>query len=143
MSVAKPHHAAPAICTTHPGTATGPPKSSATGLGGSDVATNGTPTSTHTVVRANPHVPGRAIVVVYNWGGLGSTSVGLTGVLQAGDAYVVRNAQTPFGAPVAAGSYGGSVSIPLAAVTPAAPIGWSKRAPSTGSDFAVFIVEKQ
>jgi hypothetical protein len=117
---------------------------SVTGLGGSDVATSGTPTSTYTIVRANPHVPGRAIIVVYNWGGMGSTSVGLPGVLEAGDAYAVRNAQTPFGAPVAAGSYGGSVTVPLNAVTPVPPIGWSQKlAPSTGSAFAVFIVEKQ
>jgi hypothetical protein len=67
----------------------------------------------------------------------------MSGVLSTGDQYVVRNAQNPFGPPIASGSYGGSISLPLTAVTPVAPVGWtSKKAPSTGSDFAVFVVEK-
>jgi hypothetical protein len=116
---------------------------SATGLGSTDQAQTALPTATKVVVRANPHVPGRAVVTVYNWGKQSSTSVSMNGVLSTGDQYVVRNAQNPFGPPIASGSYGGSISVPLTAVTPVAPVGWtSKKAPSTGSDFAVFVVEK-
>jgi uncharacterized protein YjdB len=116
---------------------------SATGLGSTDQAQTAMPTATKVVVRANPHVPGRAVVTVYNWGRQSSTSVSMNGVLSTGDQYVVRNAQIPYGPPIASGSYGGSISLPLTAVTPVAPVGWtSKTAPSTGSDFAVFVVEK-
>jgi uncharacterized protein YjdB len=116
---------------------------SATGLGSTDQALTALPTATKVVVRANPHVPGRAVVTVYNWGKQSSTSVSLNGVLSSGDQYVVRNAQNPFGPPVASGTYGGSISVPLTAIAPVAPVGWtSKKAPSTGTDFAVFVVEK-
>jgi uncharacterized protein YjdB len=116
---------------------------SATGIGSTDQAQAALPTATKVVVRPNPHVPGRAVVTVYNWGKQSSTSVSMSGVLSAGDQYVVRNAQNPFGPPIASGSYGGSISVPLTAVTPVAPVGWSsKKAPSTGTEFAVFVVEK-
>ena len=116
---------------------------SATGLASTDQAQTALPTATKVVVRANPHVPGRAVVTVYNWGKQSSTSFSMSGVLSTGDQYVVRNAQNPFGPPVASGSYGGSVSVPLTAIAPVAPVGWTtKKAPSTGTDFAVFVVEK-
>jgi hypothetical protein len=116
---------------------------SATGIGSTDQAQAALPTATKVVVRPNPHVPGRSVVTVYNWGKQSSTSVSMSGVLSTGDQYVVRNAQNPFGPPIASGSYGGSISLPLTAVTPVAPVGWtSTKAPSTGTDFAVFVVEK-
>ncbi|MGH7559685.1 MAG: Ig-like domain-containing protein, partial [Gemmatimonadales bacterium] len=116
---------------------------SATALASSDQAMTGVPTATHVVTRVNPHVKGRGYVAVYNWARQGSVSVSLSGILSVGDQYVVRNAQNPFGAPVASGTFGGgSVTLPLSGITPPAPIGWTRSAPKTGPDFDVFVVQK-
>ena len=114
----------------------------ATGLGGSDVAASGTPTQTQIFVRPNMYEPGRGNVVVYNWSGQSAVSVDLSNVLRVGDTYEIRNVQALFGAPLVSGVYsGGAVSIPMAAVTPAPPIGGSPNAPRpTGPDFGVFLV---
>ena len=114
----------------------------ATGLGGSDVANSGTPTQTQVFVRPNQYEPGRAHVVVYNWSGQGTVSVDLSGVLRIGDPYEIRNVQQVLDAPLVSGIYsGGTIAIPMAAVTPTAPIGGSPRAPrATGPDFGVFLV---
>jgi hypothetical protein len=109
-----------------------------------DVALAGTPTATRVMVRPNPYQQGRATIVVFNWGGQGSATVSLGGVLAAGDGYEVRNVQDLFGAPVASGSYTGSVTVPLTGVTPPVPVGLtSSRAPRTGPAFDVFIVTKR
>jgi hypothetical protein len=94
------------------------------------------------VVRPNEYERGRAHVIVYNWDRRGSTSVDLGRVLQPGDRYEIRNAQQFYGTPVAYGTYsGGSVSIPLGAVSSPTPIGRSTvTAPTTGPDFQVYVV---
>ena len=93
-------------------------------------------------VRPNQYEPGRAHVVIYNWNGQSSVSVNLANVLKPGAHYEVRNVQDLFGTPVLSGTYlGGSVSIPMAGVTPPVPIGGSPRAPiRTGPAFDVFLV---
>jgi hypothetical protein len=99
------------------------------------------PTQTAVFVEPNAYEPGRAFVVVFNWANQASASVDLSGVLQSGDAYEVRNVQDLFGTPGASGTYGGgSVSIPLTAVAPPAPIGISSLAPTTGPGFNVYLV---
>ena len=99
------------------------------------------PTQTAVFVRPNAYEPGRAFVVVFNWASNGSASADLSSVLQSGDAYEVRNVQDLFGAPAVTGTYrGGSISIPIAAVSPPAPVGISSLAPTTGPAFNVYLV---
>jgi uncharacterized protein YjdB len=114
----------------------------ATGLGSTDQAVMNLPTATRVFVRPNLYEPGRATVVIYNWGGQSAVSVDLSGVLGVGQRYEVRNAQDFFGAPVATGTFGGgTLSVPLGGVTPPAVIGGSPTAPlKTGPAFDVFIV---
>lgn len=108
-----------------------------------DQATNGSPTATRVFVRQNPYETDRAMVVVYNWSRLGSVTANLSGILKAGDRYVVRSVQNLHGSPVASGTYGGSViTIPITSVAAPAPIGWSRRGPATAPNFDVYIVTK-
>lgn len=94
------------------------------------------------VVRPNRYEDGRANIVVYNWSGLGSASADVAGVLRAGDAYEVRDAQDFYGAPVLQGTYsGGTLSIPMTAVRPPALIGRSGNDPgTTGTVFHVYVL---
>ena len=114
----------------------------ATGLGPSDQATAAAPTTPWVFVRPNRFEPGRAHVVVYNWGRLAAVSVDLIGVLQIGDRYEVHNVQDLFGPAVASGTYGGgAITLAMNGVAPPAPIGGSPAAAvRTGPDFDVFII---
>lgn len=116
---------------------------SAVGYAATDQAYGGLPTSTKVVVRRNPYEAGRANIVVYNWGRLGSVSADLSTVLASGERFAVYNVQDLFGTPVVSGTYaGGSVLLPMSGVAPPAPVGMSSRAPRTGPDFDVFVVVK-
>ena len=117
---------------------------SATGLASSDAVVSGTPTVTKVVVKKNPWEQGRATVVVYNWSGQGSVQADMTGILNPGDTYVLRNVQNLFGSPIASGTFsGGALTLPLGGVTPPAPIGMSSsRAPRTGPYFDVFVISR-
>ena len=101
---------------------------------------NSLPGATKVFVHANPHQAGRANIVVYNWAGQGSVSVDLSGVVPAGVRYEIRNAQNFYGAPVATGTGGGSVTLPMSAVAAPSVVGMGSIAPSTGSEFQVFVV---
>ena len=98
----------------------------------------------YVLVRPNRYEAGRANITVYNWSDLSSASADLSGVLRTGDTYEVRDAQNFFGSPVAQGTYGGgSISLPMTAITPPAPIGRSySTLRSTGTKFHVFVVLK-
>jgi hypothetical protein len=102
------------------------------------------PRTTRVVVRPNPYEAGRAHVVVYNWGKQPRVTVDVSNVLVPGDRYEVRNVQDLFGAPVVTGTVAGSsITIPMAGVTPPAPIGVaSSPAPKTGPDFDTFLVTR-
>jgi uncharacterized protein YjdB len=109
--------------------------------GNTTVRLSAKPSGTKVVVRPNKFEAGRANIIVYNWSNAGSVSVDLSGVLPAGSHYEIRNAQNFFGSPVASGTYsGGSVSVPLSAITAVRPLGRSSNALSTGSQFGVFVV---
>ncbi len=96
------------------------------------------------VVRPNQYEAGRANIVVYNWEQHATVSVDLATVLNVGDRYVMRNVQDFDGTPVASGTYeGGSIQLPMAAVTPPAVIGRaSTPSPVTGPTFNVFVIMK-
>ena len=113
-----------------------------TGFGGTDAYTSGRPASTVVFVRPNKYERGRANVIVYNWGKASSVSADLSKVLSVGDRFEVHNAQRFYAAPVVSGTYaGGSLRIPVASVTPYAPIsGWPGSTAGTGTQFQVFVV---
>ncbi|HEX6809388.1 MAG TPA: Ig-like domain-containing protein [Gemmatimonadaceae bacterium] len=96
----------------------------------------------HIVVEPNTYEKGRANIVVYNWSGAGAVTVDLSGALNAGDHFVVVNAQNFFGAPVVSGTYGGPVTIPMSGTSAPASIG-GHAMPSTTSQFQTFVVLKQ
>ena len=100
------------------------------------------PTATKVVVRKNPYEAGRANVTVYNWSGNGSVDLDLSGILPQGASYEIRNVQDWFGTPVVSGTYnGGSVTLPIRAVAPPVPVGFStSRSPSTGTTFGAYVV---
>ena len=110
---------------------------------GNTVITSGTkPTQPLVFVRPNAYEPGRAAVIIYNWSRQASVSVDLSSVLGVGRRYEVRNVQDLFGAPLVSGTFGGgTISFPMAGITPPTPVGLSSSpAPVTGPDFNVFLV---
>jgi hypothetical protein len=117
---------------------------SRTGLGTTDLVLTDLPQEARVFVRPNRYERGRATVIVYNWPSAGSVEVDLRGVLQVGDSYVIRSVQRMFGAAVTEGIYDGrSLSIPMRAIDPPAPVGNPQRvAPTTGPAFDVFLVTK-
>jgi hypothetical protein len=102
------------------------------------------PTENWVFVRPNAEQTGRAHVIVYNWTLADSMDIDLSSVLEPGSDYEVRNAQDYFAAPVVSGTYsGGSVSIPLANLGVAQPIGLDGAilaSEQPGKEFAVFVV---
>jgi hypothetical protein len=94
------------------------------------------------VVRPNQYEAGRANIIVYNWALQSSVSVDLSSVLHPGEGFVVRNVQDFYGPPVVTGTYsGGALSLPMAGITAAAPLGRSYSSPAvTGPTFQVFVV---
>jgi len=98
------------------------------------------PATPQVFVRANQYEAGRGDVTVFNWGNAATLSVSLSGVLSIGSSYEIRNAQNFFAAPVRSGVYGGgSVSLPMTGLSPAAPYGYSAP-PATGPQFNAFVV---
>ncbi|HLZ45760.1 MAG TPA: hypothetical protein VKQ05_08790 [Gemmatimonadales bacterium] len=104
------------------------------------------PATTRVFVRPNPYEPGRAHVVVFNWGRQARVEVDVKGVLAAGDRYEVHNVQDLFGAAVSTGTLpAGSttITIPLGGVRPPTPVGLSTSpAPRTGPEFDAFVVTR-
>lgn len=113
---------------THPGTYAG-----------------GVPTGVKVVVRPNQYEPGRANIIVYNWAQQSTVSVGVSGILNLGDGYVVQHAQDFYGTPVVSGIYTGRpLQLPMVSITPPSPLGvhTAEPAPVTGPTFNVFVLMK-
>lgn len=85
----------------------------------------GKPGSQWVYVRPSVHEEGRAHVAVYNWTRSGSASVDLSGVLEYGESFVVRDAFEPFGPALVQGTYNGRIHVPTG-----------------GKEFRAFIVSK-
>jgi len=115
-----------------------------TGLGATDQATATGPAAPAVFVRPNAYEPGRATIVVYNWGRVPSVSASLAGVLQPGQAYAVWSVQALFGPPLVSGVYaGGSIDLPMTPRSPPVPVGMATSpAPATLPDFDVFLVTR-
>ena len=103
------------------------------------------PTGTRVIVHPNQYEAGRANVIVYNWARAGSVTAGMGGVLNAGDAYEVRNVHNFYGTPVATGTYsGGAITIPMTAVPSPVPVGgFVSSAPPSTTQFQTFVVMRR
>jgi len=95
-------------------------------------------------VRPNLYAPGRAHIVVYNWGHAGAVPVDVAAVLRSGDAYLVRSVQALFDPPLVSGVYtGGSITVPMSPRPPPVPVGLaSSPAPATLPEFDVFLLTR-
>jgi hypothetical protein len=101
----------------------------------------GRPTNTETFVRASQYEPGRANIIVFNWGSSDTVDVNVSGILQVGQAFEVRNVQDYFAPPVLSGAYSGApLRLPLNGLTVAKPIGLNFTPQSTSPEFAVFVL---
>ena len=101
-----------------------------------------TPTGVTVGVRPSVYESGRANIVVYNWTLSPTVTVNLAGLgLAAGDAIEVRDAQNFFGPAVFAGTYTGSVVLPMTGLAAAPVIGNAPVQPGhTSAQFGAFVV---
>jgi hypothetical protein len=112
-----------------------------TGYDPNSTYTVGAPTQNRVFVRPNAYEQGRANITVYNWQNLPAVSVNVSGVLQVGQQYEVRNAQNFYAPPVLQGVYGGgSISIPMSGWTIAQPVGEPRSWPTTAPEFGAFVL---
>ena len=101
----------------------------------------GLPTGARVFVRPNAWEPGRAHVIVYNWDHTATVGVDVSGVLQVGQSFEVRNVQNYYGPVVLSGVYnGGSLQLPMTGLTVATAYGNDFTPPSTAPEFNVFVV---
>src|SRR5207237_8578304 len=70
-------------------------------------------TETKTVVRPNPYEPGRAHIVVFNWGRRSSVTIDLSKLFHTGDRYEVRRIDDLFGNRVGYGTATDSAVVVL------------------------------
>ncbi len=105
-----------------------------------NVSSSPRPQGAKIIVRPSRTVPGRANIAVYNWDGLAAIGVDVSGILNLGSSYEVRNAQDFYGLPVLTGTYSGqSVRIPMTASPVAAPRGFASPR-SAGPEFGAFVL---
>jgi hypothetical protein len=98
------------------------------------------PTGTWIYIRPNKYEQKRANITIYNWDLSPSVNVDLSGVLVAGDQFMIQDSQNFFGPPVASGTFsGGTVSIPMTNLQKAAPVGFAAPA-HTAPLFGTFVV---
>jgi hypothetical protein len=71
------------------------------------------PTATEYVLLANEYEPGRAHLVIYNWGAASNVLVDLSAVVTNGAAFKILDPRDAYGTPVVSGTYSGPVSIPM------------------------------
>lgn len=120
----------------------------ATGFDISSTCTDGLPSENIIDVRANKYQAGRANVIVYNHESLDTVLVDMTGVLQIGDSYIVRDVENYF-EPIYSAVYDGN-PIPLDMTTTAisAVIGDHQHLIDNGvlehtpPEFGCFVVER-
>ncbi|KKM24985.1 hypothetical protein LCGC14_1599610 [marine sediment metagenome] len=112
----------------------------ATGFDTSSQVIQGYPDATEVFVRPNRYEAGRANIIIYNWSLDDLVEVDVSGILQPGTKFELRDVQNFFAEPVLSGVYNGSpLMVPMAAVEVVAPIGYEGTV-SRGQDFGVFVV---
>ncbi|MDX2041233.1 MAG: hypothetical protein SF097_08290 [Acidobacteriota bacterium] len=76
------------------------------------------PTGVKVFVRPNRYESGRANIAVYNWDLQNQVSVDVSGVLQPGARYEIRNPQDFYGVPILSGTYNGQpLNLPMTGLT--------------------------
>ena len=99
------------------------------------------PSGVYTYVRPNQYEIGRAHIAVFNWDGWPAIDVDLSKVLNAGDAFEIRDVQNFFGRPLVTGTYaGGSVTVPVASSVSSTPVGMPVHRVHTTGEFGAFVV---
>lgn len=100
------------------------------------------PRETVVFLRPNTHQPGRAHIVVFNWGKHAAVEVDLSQVLKIGDTYSIRDAQNYYGPAAGGGVYDGQpVVIGMNQQSAVAPIGNVPTQPAhTAPVFGAFVV---
>jgi hypothetical protein len=104
---------------------------------------SGAPTGVWTSVRPSAHAPGRANIVIYNWGLASSVAVDLSGAgISVGDAYQIRDGENWYGGAVVSGTYSGApVMVPMTGLTVVPPNGTVPNPqPHTAPQFGVFVL---
>jgi hypothetical protein len=114
----------------------------ATGMDSDSRYAGARPSGVAIAVRPNRYEHGRANIVIYNWDNAPSVRVDVSGVLDSGAAFEIRDAQNFFGPPVVRGVYRNApLEIPLTGLTAAQPNGTVPRpAVHTAPEFAVFVL---
>ena len=116
---------------------------SVTLCGGTDQGTASAPTTNWVYVRPNAYDNDRGHIIVYNWSGGANVTVNVSSILEPGESYEVRSVQNLNNVVASGSSQSGTITIPLAAVTPTPPVGGSPRAPvATGPTFDVFLLTR-
>jgi parallel beta-helix repeat protein len=100
------------------------------------------PAGTRVFVRPNRCESGRVHVAVFNWDSEQQVGVETSDTsLEAGERFVVLDAQNVFGPPVAEGVYdGNAVTIPMTGGAIAPPVGDVAPAPQTTPIFGAFVI---
>lgn len=99
------------------------------------------PTGNTVFVFPNSYESRRANIVVCNWSTNDNVSVDLSGVLDTGNTYEIRNAQDYFASPVVTGTFSGSqVSLPMTNLTVVQPINGPIVTQPTGPTFNTFVL---
>lgn len=91
-------------------------------------------------IQANAYEPGRGHITVFNWDHKSNVTVDLTGVVEVGQSFDVRNANDFFGPSVLTGVYNGPVTLPLTGLTMAQPVGQPAPPAPTAPEFAAYVV---
>lgn len=119
----------------------------ATGWDAGSTQVDGLPGENKVIVRPNQYQDGRANVYVLNFEGLSQVSVDLSGVLDEGDAFVVRDVEDYF-EPVISGTFEGEpVDFPMELTDVAPVVGEHAHLVETGvlahtaPEFGCFVVE--
>lgn len=101
----------------------------------------GTPRGTEVFMRPNRYEPGRANVVVFNWGKAATVDIDLKNVVKPGAAFRIVRATDFYGQSVVRGKYEGApIKLPMEAKPSPAPIGMEKPLPPTEPEFGAFVV---
>jgi hypothetical protein len=116
----------------------------ASGLGAGDRVVPELPLESKVFIRPNKYEPGRATIVIYNWGRQAAVPVDPAGILHPGDRYEIRNVQALSAPPVVRGVYDGTpIRVPMSGVVPPAPLGRTTRpAPRTAPAFDAFLLTR-
>jgi hypothetical protein len=110
-------------------------------LDGASTFAAGLPMSNKVVVRQNAYDAKRANIIVYNWDLSNTVNADVSGILQVGDAYEVRNAQDYYATPVLTGTYNGSALVlPQNGLTVELPWGQTVGPAPTGPRFNCYVL---